>query len=146
MANVEFKGTVEAKDGLTMSCTSREFTINMDEPREMGGNNTGMNPVEALLNAIGACKAIVARCYGEAKGVKFTNLKIELTGTLDPAGFMGQDPNAKIGLSKVHTKYYFESEESEEKLAEFVEFMEHTCPVMDTIINNPEFTGEVIKL
>lgn len=146
MADVVFKGTVVAKEGLTMECNSRDFKFFLDEPKELGGNNKGMNPVEAMLNALGACKAIVARCFAQAKGIKFSELKIELEGTLDPAGFMGKDPNAKIGLSKIHTKYYFKSEESDEKLAEFVEFMEHTCPVMDTIVNNPEFTDEIIKM
>lgn len=145
MANVIFKGTVETKDGLTIECNARDFKFTLDEPQELGGNNQGMNPVEALLNALGACKAIVARSFAPSKGVKFDNLKIELEGTLDPAGFTGQDPNAKIGLSKIHTRYIFESDESDEKLREFVEFMEHTCPVMDTIVNIPEFTDEIIK-
>lgn len=144
MADVIFKGIVETKDGLTMSCNAREFNITMDEPQDLGGNNLGMNPIEALLNALGACKAIVARSFSPVKGVKFDNLTIELEGTLDPAGFTGQDPNAKIGLSKIHTRYIFDSDEPEEKLRDFVNFMETTCPVMDTIVNNPEFTDEII--
>ena len=145
MANVIFKGTVETKNGLTVDCNAREFSFTLDEPNELGGNNQGMNPVEALLNSLGACKAIVAKSFAPMKGVKFNSLKIELEGTLDPDGFTGKNPDAKIGLSKIHTKYTFDSDETEEKLREFVDFMEHTCPVMDTIVNAPEFTDEIIK-
>ena len=107
MANTIFSAKVTAKQGLTMECTSREFTIAMDEPAVLGGNNTGMNPVEALLNALGACKAIVARSFAQMKGFNFTELTIELDGTLDPDGFMGMNPEAKIGLSHIHTRYIF---------------------------------------
>lgn len=146
MAKTIFNACVTAKDGLTMECKSREFTIAMDEPTALGGNNTGMNPIEALLNALGACKAIVARSFAQAQGVNFSEIRIELDGTLDPDGFMGANPDAKIGLSEIHTRYYFKSDESDEKLAEFVKFMESTCPVMDTICNAPKFTDEIIRL
>ena len=146
MAKTIFKGCVTAKEGLTMECQSRSFKFNLDEPAVLGGNDTGMNPIEALLNALGACKAIVARSFAQAKGVKFTDLRIELEGTLDPDGFMGKNPDAKVGLSEIHTKYYFKSEESDETLADFVSFMEHTCPVMDTIVATPKFSDEIIRL
>ena len=146
MAKTVFSACVTAKEGLTMECQSREFKYYLDEPAVLGGNNKGMNPIESLLNALGACKAIVARCFAQARGVEFSELKIELDGTLDPDGFMGANPDAKIGLSEIHTKYYFKSNESDEKLREFVEFMEHTCPVMDTIVNNPKFSDEIIRM
>ena len=146
MANTIFSAKVTAKTGLTMECNSREFTVAMDEPAVLGGNNTGMNPIEALLNALGACKAIVARSFAQMKGFNFTELRIELDGTLDPDGFMGMNPEAKIGLSHIHTRYYFKTEESDAKIKEFVEFMEHTCPVMDTICNTPTFSDEIIRM
>ena len=145
MAKTQFKAVVTAKNGLTMECESRNFKFNLDEPPMLGGNDAGMNPVEALLNALGACKAIVARSFAQMKGVEFSGLRIELEGTLDPDGFMGMNPDAKIGLSEIHAKYYFKSNESQEKLEDFVKFMEKTCPVMDTIVNAPKFVDEVIK-
>ena len=146
MAKTIFSACVTAKEGLTMECNSRNFKFLLDEPKELGGNNSGMNPVEAVLNALGACKAIVARCFADAKGVKFSELRIELDGTLDPDGFMGMNPNAKIGLSEIHTRYYFKSDASDEKLAEFVKFIGKTCPVMDTICNTPKFSDEIIRM
>ena len=146
MAKTNFTATVTAKEGLTMDCRAREFQFNLDEPDFLGGNNTGMNPVEALLSALGACKAIVARSFAEAKGFKFTDLKIELEGTLDPDGFMGLNPEAKIGFSEIHTRYFFKTDESDERIKEFVDFMGHTFPVMDTICNAPKFSEEIVRL
>lgn len=146
MAKVTFNAVVEAKDGLTMECSSRNFNLILDEPKDLGGNDEGMNPVECLLNAIGACKGIVARSFAEAHGLNIKNIKIELSGVLDPNGFMGKDPEAKIGFSEIETNYYFESDEPNEKLKEFIKFVDKTCPVMDTIINAPELKSNLNKI
>lgn len=146
MSDVIFNAVVEAKDGLTMECKSRNFNLILDEPKELGGNDVGMNPVECLLNSIGACKGIVARSFAKSHGLDIKNIKIELAGTLNPDGFMGKNKNAKIGFSNIETKYYFESDASEEELQKFSEFVDRTCPVMDTIINTPNITSSVHKL
>lgn len=143
MADVKFNAVVEAKDGLTMNCKSRNFEFTLDEPKNLGGNDEGMNPVECLLNALGACKAIVARSFAKAHNVEIKGMKIELEGTLNPDGFMGKDKDAKIGFSHIVTNYYFESNENEEKLQKFIEFVDNTCPVMDTIINAPSFDSKL---
>ncbi|MEB4781503.1 hypothetical protein P5G60_07075 [Paenibacillus jamilae] len=39
---------------------SRGFKILIDEPEDMGGTDKGINPVETLLCALGACQSIVA--------------------------------------------------------------------------------------
>ncbi|MBW4827467.1 MAG: OsmC family protein [Clostridiaceae bacterium] len=137
MADAKFNAVVEAKEGLTVSCKSRDFEITLDEPKDLGGNDLGMNPVECLLNAIGACKTIVARSFAEAHNLDIKNIRIEVEGTLNPNGFLGLDKDAKIGFSSLETNYYFESDEDEEKLQEFIKFVDGNCPVMDTIVNTP---------
>lgn len=143
MADMKFNAVVEAKDGLTMSCKSSNFEFILDEPKALGGNNEGMNPVECLLNAIGACKGIVARSFAKGHGLDIKGLRIEVEGTLDPDGFMGKNKDAKIGFSNVVTNYYFESDEDEAKLAEFIEFIDRTCPVIDTIVNTPSLESKL---
>ncbi len=146
MADVKFNAVVEAKDGLTMSCKSRDFEITLDEPTDLGGNDLGMNPVECLLNAIGACKAIVARSFAPAFDINISNIKVEVEGTLNTDGFMGLDENAKIGFSNLETNYYFESDADDSKLEEFIKFVDGNCPVMDTIINTPSIESKLNRL
>lgn len=42
-------------EGLAVESEVRGFKMVLDEPKEMGGTNKGMNPVEALLCALGSC-------------------------------------------------------------------------------------------
>ena len=143
MADVKFNAVVEAKDGLTMSCKSSNFEIILDEPKYLGGNNEGMNPVECLLNAIGACKGIVVRSFAKAHNVNIKSMRIEVEGVLNPDGFMGKDKDAKIGFSSIVTNYFFESDEDEATLEKFIEFVDHTCPVIDTIVNTPSLDSKL---
>nr|WP_223814532.1 OsmC family protein [Thermoanaerobacterium thermosaccharolyticum] len=52
-------------EGLAVESEVRGFKMLLDEPKEMGGTNKGMNPVEALLCALGSCQTIVeeSQCF-----------------------------------------------------------------------------------
>lgn len=143
MANEVFKSTAKLTEGMKVECTSRNHTIFLDEPKELGGTDTGMNPVEAVLCALGACKCIVARCFARAYKIDLQDFRVEVEGDLDPDGFMGKNKNVKIGLSAIRTKIYIRSSSSKEDIERFIEFIDSTCPVADTLTNSPKLTTEV---
>lgn len=143
MANVIFKSTTILQEGLKVEVVAGKHKFILDEPAELGGTDLGMNPVEALLGSLGACKCIVARSFAKAHKIDLQELRIDLDGDLDPDGFMGKNKNVKIGFSEIRTKVYIKSSSSEEDIAKFVEFMDTTCPVCDTMVNTPAMTTEI---
>ena len=143
MAKEVFKSTTILKEGMKVECSARDHKIVLDEPTELGGTDLGMNPVEAVLCALGACKCIVARCYAKLHRVNLQDIKIELEGDLDPDGFMGKNPDAKIGFSEIRNKIYIKSNSSEEDIKKFIEFIDKTCPVADTLTNSPKLVTEI---
>lgn len=145
MAIEKFEAVVENVSGLKVSCKSRDFEFILDEPKNLGGTDTGMNPVEALLNSLGACKVIVAKSFARLHKIKLKSIRIELEGELDPDGFMGKNPDAKIGFSKITTNFFIEADNTDEEIANFVDFINRTCPVADTIENGPEMISNIIK-
>ncbi|MBO0477280.1 OsmC family protein [Vagococcus sp. DIV0080] len=141
----KFEAVAESVAGLKVSCHSREFEFFLDEPKNLGGTNTGMNPVEALLSSLGACKVIVAKSFARLHKIKLNSIRIELEGELDTDGFMGKNPEAKIGFSKIITNFYIDADNTDEEIAEYVEFINRTCPVADTIENPPVMVSNIIK-
>jgi len=132
-----FKATAKkTQKGLQVETASRGFKIILDEPEDLGGTNTGMNPVEAVLCAFGACQSIVAAAFAEAKGFKFEEFHIELEGDLDPDGFMGINPEVRNGFSEIRFKVHFKTDESLAACEEFADFIEGRCPVSDILANN----------
>ncbi len=144
MATGVFKGTAKVVKGLKVECTARNHKIVMDEPKELGGTDAGMNPVEAILCALGACKCIVAQCFAKSKGVKIQEIWIEVEGDLDPDGFLGKNKNVKIGLQNIRTQYHIKSDSPKEKIEELVEFIDKTCPVADTLKNPANLSTELV--
>lgn len=84
------KAEVTLESGLKVSCKSRGFEITLDEPEADGGTNTGMNPVEALLNSLGACLTIVAKSFARVKKINLKSFKVDLEGELDSDGYLGK--------------------------------------------------------
>ncbi|MGP1589404.1 MAG: OsmC family protein [Oribacterium sp.] len=125
---------VKTKTGLQVESDARGFRLIMDEPEEMGGANTGLNPVEAVLCALGSCQAIVAAAFAEANDFKYDEFHVELEGDLDPDGMMGLS-DVRKGFQEVRFSMHFKTEEPQEKCEAFADFIESRCPVGDILKN-----------
>jgi len=134
---------VELKDGLTVIGETRGHQFTIDEPKNQGGSDEGINPVEALLGVLGACKTISARTHAKSQGIHLNNIKIELEGDLDTDGFLDKNPDAKVGFRTIKTTYHVDAENTDQEIEEFVQFVEAHCPVLDTIVNTPEIEVEI---
>ena len=79
----------------------RRFSIDIDEPCELGGSNRFANPQEHLLAALNACMMVgyVAQCA--VRGITLKRLEIETDGEIDLRGFLGIDPAAPPGYEKL---------------------------------------------
>ena len=54
-----------------------------DEPQSMGGDNTGPDPYEHLLAALGACTSMTLRMYADRKSLALNSVKVELRHSRD---------------------------------------------------------------
>ena len=79
----------------------KDFTIQIDEPTELGGTNQFANPQEYLLAAMNGCMMVgyVVGCAME--GIELEDLRIETEGNIDLRGFLGLDPNVKPGYDEI---------------------------------------------
>lgn len=134
MANTVFKATAHLQEGVQVKVRSRDFEITIDEPESLGGTNTGMNPVEALLGALGACQSIVARVYAEKFDVDLQDFRVEVEGDLDLDGFFGRS-DVRPGYSEVRYTFHIKTDAPRERVEEFIAYLEEKCPVGDTIAN-----------
>jgi uncharacterized OsmC-like protein len=79
----------------------RRFSIDIDEPCELGGSNQYANPQEHLLAALNACMMVgyVAQCA--VRGITLERLEIETDGEIDLRGFLGIDPAVPPGYDNL---------------------------------------------
>ncbi|CAM3989680.1 OsmC family protein [Mesobacillus zeae] len=134
MPKTKFQATAHLQAGMQVKARCRGFEITIDEPKELGGSDTGMNPVELVLSALGACQAIVARCFARKFKIEFDDFWVDVEGDLDTDGFMKQS-DVRRGYSDIRYNIHIKTDAPKEKVEEFVDFIEKTCPVGDTIAN-----------
>lgn len=130
-----FKAKSKLVEGLQVDSTVRNFTIRMDEPANLGGTDTGMNPVEAVLAALGSCLTIVAGAFAEDQGIDLEEFWIELEGDLDPDGFLRGAEGVRNGFQEIRFTPHIKTSASKEKILEFVKFIKSRCPVSDNLMN-----------
>ena len=106
----------------------RRFSINIDEPCEIGGSNRFANPQEHLIAALNACMMVgyVAQCA--ARGITLESLKIEIDGDIDLRGFLGIDPAVPPGYENLSHTVRIKGSASKSEFAEIHEAVMATSP------------------
>ncbi|CAM3735999.1 OsmC family protein [Mesobacillus zeae] len=135
MSATVFKGSVRSMEGLRVEGKSRGLRVMFDEPEELGGTNEGMNPIEMLLNALGACQIITAKMYAPKFGVELRSMWVDVEGDLNIDGFKGV-PDVKPGLQEIRCNMHFVTDSAEEQVIKLAEAVENTCPVGDTLASS----------
>lgn len=69
--------------GATFCAETRGHTMFCDVPQPMGGTDTAMTPIEALLGALGNCLGTVIALACHNKGITYEGLSIEVSAELD---------------------------------------------------------------
>jgi uncharacterized OsmC-like protein len=106
----------------------RQFTIDIDEPIELGGSNRFANPQEHLIAAFNACMTVsyVAQCA--VRGVKLESLTIETNGEIDLRGFLGIDPMVPRGYENLRYVVRIKGSANREEFEEIHDAVMATSP------------------
>ena len=123
--------------GFRSQAQVRQFQLTVDEPEELGGSDTGPNPVELVLAALGTCQEITYRLYADAMGIPLRGVSVKVEGDLDPRGFFAVDGGkTRPGYRGVRATVTLDSSAPEADLKRLRETVDRHCPVLD-IIRNP---------
>jgi uncharacterized OsmC-like protein len=133
VAVTKWHAEVNWKGGFRSEAKIREFeSAKSDEPDQLGGTNTGPNPVEQVLGALGNCLAVGYAANATAAGITINDLTVDVEGDLDLHTFLGlADGNA--GFSNISVKVNIDSDASPEALQALHEKVTNTSPVGHTL-------------
>jgi uncharacterized OsmC-like protein len=106
----------------------RRFSIDIDEPCELGGTDRFANPQEHLLAALNACMTVgyVAQCA--VRGIRLERLEIETQGEIDLRGFLGLDPAVPPGYETLRYVVRIKGSGTVEEFAQIHEAVMATSP------------------
>jgi len=120
-------------DGLRSETKIRQFSLTVDEPPNLGGTDTGPNPVELVLAALATCQEITYRAYATALGIPLDSVSVKLEGSLDLRGFFAVKDDVRAGFNGVRGVVNLKSSAPAADLAKLKEAVDAHCPVLDIL-------------
>jgi uncharacterized OsmC-like protein len=96
----------------------RSFSIDIDEPAELGGTNIYANPQEYLLAALNACMTVGYAAVCALHGISIRKLEIVTEGDIDLRGFLGIAKDVARGYESLKSRVTIKADASEEQLRE----------------------------
>lgn len=135
-AKASFHAQSRLGDGVNSTVAIRQFSVGVDEPPGLGGQDTAPNPVEYILAALGSCQEITYRLYADALGIPLNGVSVQLTGAIDLRGFFNVAQDVRSGFQTITAEVTLDSPASQEDLARLKDVVDRHCPVLD-ILRNP---------
>ncbi len=132
-ATVTFEAKSRQVGGLRSAVEVRQFNLAVDEPEELGGEDTAPNPVELLLASLASCQEITYRLYADALGIPLTGVAVRIEGDLDLRGFFAAGDGVRPGTQSIRAAVRLDSPAPESDLARLKETVDRHCPVLDII-------------
>lgn len=134
VAGTKWNARVNWKGGFRSEARIRDFDpLASDEPGALGGTDTGPNPVEQVLAALGNCLAVGYAANASAAGIEIRDLNIELEGDLDLHTFLGLSPDGNAGYDKISVRVNIDSDADDEAIRQLHEKVVGTSPVGHTL-------------
>jgi uncharacterized OsmC-like protein len=125
----------EILDGVRCRATIRQHELGIDEPMGIGGTDTGPNPVEIVLAALGTCQAITYRVWAALLEIRLDDVRFETEGDIDLNGFLGLSESTRPGLERIRHTVTLIGPESEARYRELADAVDRHCPVLDIVAN-----------
>lgn len=119
-------------------------TVQMDEPVALGGTYTAPNMVEIVLAAYGSCLTVGYALNAALRGITIKDLKVEVEGDLDLAGFLGVSDTVPAGFSGIRAKVHLDSDGSAEAIQALHAHVLKTSPVGCILTKPLNVTTELV--
>jgi len=112
-----------------VSARGNHFVI--DSPAALAGPNEEVNPVDALLGALGTCGIFVAEAAAPKLEIPMKGATAVVQGDFDPRGLKGEAFDPRMQAMRVHLTLPGANAEQEAKL---VKEFQARCPIYTTLV------------
>ena len=122
----------------------KDFSIHVDEPKELCGGNTSPNPQEVLMAAFNSCMLVGYVAGATVHGIELESLTIESHGQLDLRGFLGLDAKVKPGYEQIHYRVKIKGNGTPEQFEAIHQNVIATSPNRFNLANPIKLTSDLV--
>jgi uncharacterized OsmC-like protein/pimeloyl-ACP methyl ester carboxylesterase len=115
-----------------------------DEPVDAGGTDSGPNPYDLLLAALGACTAMTLRLYAERKALRLDRVTVRLRHAKIYAADCASCETKEGKIDRIEREIELEGEVDAGERARLLEIADK-CPIHRTLTSEVDIVTELIK-
>jgi putative redox protein len=125
---------VEGARGFAQEIRIRGHRLRADEPKEVGGDDTGPSPYELLLAALGACTSMTLQIYAKRKGWPLEKVKVSLRHGKIHARDCAECETLEGKIDQIDLRLSLSGPLTDAQCSKLVE-MAGRCPVHQTLVS-----------
>ena len=133
---IDFTVQSESKSNSRSEISVRDFKVVVDEPAQLGGTDLAPNPVEYILCGLTGCVHILAYKVAQELGMELKDLKIKVSGELNPEKLFGMPTEDRAGYQSIQITLHPVTDGNEDLLKRWLNIMAERSPVMDNLLNS----------
>lgn len=107
-----------------------EWDIQVDEPTEDGGSNSGPNPMQYFTASLAACQNEQAQVVAEELELNIGSIEINLEVDLDLSGFMGMADHSNGSYKEVRINAKVNGGATKDQVLQLGEKVDLRCPIL----------------
>lgn len=135
MSNLNFSINGKSINPTLFKGQSRNFTLLVDEPEELGGKDISANPVEFLLAGYAGCLNVVFNLVAKERNIQIHKLHIHINGDINPAKFLGLSKDARAGFIGLNVHIDLATNATAAAEQELINEVKERCPINDNLTN-----------
>ncbi|MBE9468113.1 MAG: OsmC family protein [Bacteroidetes bacterium] len=121
---------------------SHNFII--DQPKAMGGQDLGPNPMEIFLSSIPACICAIGRIVSNQKRLGVKGMSVKVEGDIDKDFLLGKTKEGRAGYTEIRVFVDIDADMTDEEKGAFLQEVERRCPIADNIANASVVKTEIV--
>lgn len=107
-----------------------EWKLQLDEPTEDGGSNTGPNPMQYFIASLAGCQNEQAQVVAEELSLNIEQIDIDVEIDLDLSGFMGTSDHSNGSYKNVRLNAIVLGEATDEQIKSMGQKVDARCPIL----------------